>query len=216
MKKSEMEMHAAEYHRLMDIAATAERNGYFREAIHYAIQAWPYIDGMMQYERRYNEAEFYGIGAIDLVVTYAPLILGLKELEQLSELLAERKRIEKNTEENVTQKVQDARQRVYDNHKLWSYLETNPGTIQKQINKKLGGDKSRWDSVIDGWLKMGLVHRTMSDSDGQLFLRTRMGQVVKAKCPECGKISEAPKAIFLCETKCLDCHKDVLFVIVPD
>lgn len=216
MKKSELQEHSEEYHRRMQIASTAEANGYYREAIDWAISAWPFIDGMMQFERRYNEKDFYGIDAIDLVLRYAPLILSLEKLDRLDELLRERKRIEKHTEEDVTAKVVAARQQVSQNHRLWCYLEANPGTRQNDLVERLGGRKRDWDQVIQGWLKMSLVTADCNDGFTKLSLRTRMGQVVKARCPCCGCISEGPKGIFLDSTRCLECHQDVLFVIKPD
>jgi uncharacterized OB-fold protein len=45
-------------------------------------------------------------------------------------------------------------------------------------------------------------------------LATRMGEVVAGKCPSCGKIERAPKAMLIEQMKCPDCHVDVSFVLV--
>lgn len=127
MKKSELQEHSEEYHRRMENASAAESAGNFRGAIDWAVSAWPFIDGMMQFERRYNEKDFYGIDAIDLVVRYAPLILSSATLDKLDALLRERKGIEKQTEEDLSAKVAHAREQIGEKHRLWCWLEEHPG-----------------------------------------------------------------------------------------
>ena len=42
-----------------------------------ALSSWDYIDGMMQYERRYNGEEFASIQGIDVILKYELLTVVL-------------------------------------------------------------------------------------------------------------------------------------------
>jgi hypothetical protein len=41
-----------------------------------------------------------------------------------------------------------------------------------------------------------------------------MGEVVRAKCPSCGNVTEGTKAVFLDEVPCSHCRSLVLFVLL--
>ena len=74
MKKAEMEDHRAEYQALMSKARSAEREGFCRRAVELALASWDHIDGMMQYERRYENKEFANVQGIEMILKYAPLL----------------------------------------------------------------------------------------------------------------------------------------------
>jgi len=61
MTKAEMEHHQQKYQSLMADARAAERAGLYRKAIEKALASWEHIDGMMQYERRYESKEFRSV-----------------------------------------------------------------------------------------------------------------------------------------------------------
>src|SRR5438445_210985 len=109
MKKSEMEAHRDEYQARMAAARAAERDGLYREAMAEALSAWDFIDGMMQYEKRYEERSFDSVAAIDLVLRYAPLLLDRKSLDTLERLLKEYRRIERDTDADMGAKLASAR-----------------------------------------------------------------------------------------------------------
>jgi DNA-directed RNA polymerase subunit RPC12/RpoP len=214
MKKAEMEAHASEYQSLMAVAKAAESQGLFREAVNKAVAAWDHIDGMMQYGIKYAHDEYASVTAIDLVLKYAPLLFDFQLLDSLELLLESQKRIEKNTSHSMTQKLSDARAQMWDNHRLWAHLERNGETRQDQLREQLGGNQDHWRWLSESWGIMGLIDRRFEANAYRLALSTRMGQVVQAKCPGCGKKSEAPKAMFLEKMACPDCHKKVLFVLL--
>jgi DNA-binding IclR family transcriptional regulator len=103
---------------------------------------------------------------------------------------------------------------MWANHRLWAYLEKHGEVRQDQLRQLLGGDQDHWRWLSESWEHMGLVSRTPEGGSYRVRLSTRMGQVVPAKCPSCGKVSEAPKAMFLEKMTCLDCNKRVLFVLL--
>jgi hypothetical protein len=193
MKKAEMEEHAGAYDALMASARLAESQGLYRVAVDAAIAAWEHIDGMMQYGIKYEKDEFTRISAIETVLKYAPLLFDFQNLDALEQLLETRKRIEKNTSVSVVDKLATARAQMWDNHRLWGYLEKHGEVRQDQLRELLGGNQDQWRWLAESWSRMGLVKRMPEGGSYRLSLSTRMGQVVSAKCPSCGKISEAPR-----------------------
>ena len=214
MKKAEMEDHAEAYRSLMASAKVAESQGLYRAAVDASISAWEHIDGMMQYGIKYEKDTFSSISAIETVLKYAQLLFDSRSLQSLDELLESRKRIEKNTSISVVEKLETARLKMWDNHRLWAYLERHGEVRQDNLRELLGGSQDHWRWLAESWSKMGLVKRTPENGSYRLSLSTRMGQVVPAKCPSCGKISEAPKGMFFEKMSCPKCHKRVMFVLI--
>jgi len=214
MKKSEMQAHNLEYEAKMDCARAAEREGLYRAALDAAVSAWENIEGMMQYSKKYEEEEFVKIDAIDLILRYSPLLLDSKRLKLLEDLLETRKRIPRNADDDLKSKLATAYAQIKDNHRLWSHIEGNPEARQDDLRQVLGADQTYWRAVAESWEHMGLVVRQPDGGSYRLALTTRMGQIVPAKCPSCGHIDEAPKAMFLEQTDCPKCKSSVLFVLV--
>jgi len=214
MKKAEMEAHRAKYASLMRKARKAEQEGLYRTAVETSLESWKHVDGMMQYERRYGDKEFTSIQGIDMILKYAPLLFDFPSLDTLQTLLKDYRRIEKNTSENLGDKLADARERMWEVHRLWDYLEMNPGTRQDGLRKALGGDQGRWRSVAEAWEKMGLLRRTPEGGSYRLALATRMGEVVPGKCPSCGHVTSAPKAMFIEALSCPECKTEGMFVLL--
>jgi len=216
MKKAEMEAHAAEYHKRMKKAKAAESKGLYRAAVETAISACAFIDGMMQFERKYEQVAFSTVAAIDVVIRYAPLLLDYQSLNKLAALLADYRRIERDTAADLGEMLQNARSRMWDYHRLWSYMEVHPEVDENRLCKTLGGKSEQWQMALQDWEKMGLLRRISDGSFRRLALSTRMGQVVGGKCSACGKVSEAPKRAFLEPMVCCACRSTVLFVLVAD
>ncbi len=214
MKKADMEAHRDKYQTLMSEALSAERDGLYTQTVELAISSWDYIDGMMQYERKYNDSEFASIRGIDMILKYAPLLLDFTNLDKLKDLLKNFRRIEKNTSDSLDDRLSQARSRMWISHQLWNHIEQNPETRQSKLRQTLGGDQNQWRSIADAWEKMGLLRRTQEDGSCRLALTTRMGELIQGKCSSCGEVVEAPKAMFLEKTACPNCRKIVFFVIL--
>jgi hypothetical protein len=215
MKKSEMKNHRIQYQKLMIRAGQVIREGQYCAAIAAAVSALEHIDGMMQYERKYSEREFESVSAIDLILKYAPLLFEYRFLAETENLLKTRKGIEKNTTENTAEKLVEAHRRMWENHRLWSFLESNPHCRQDELRSVLGGDHDYWRFVAEEWEKIGLIVRTPEDRSYTLIIVTHMDRVVSAKCSACGTIADAPKAMFLETLVCPTCNSSVGFVFLP-
>lgn len=216
MKKAEMELHQQNYHGLMERARVAERLGLYREAIDHALEAMPFVDGMMQFERRYENKDFRSVPAFEMAMKYAPLLMDAEVLTSLEGLLKERRRIEKNTEVSLGDKLTDAWERMWEAHSLWTHIEQEPGCRQDQLREILGGEQERWRTIAETWEHMGLLHREPEGGSYRLSLLTRLGQLVPAKCPACGVVIEVPKAMCFEDTSCPECSVTSLFVILSE
>jgi hypothetical protein len=207
MKKAEMEGHSTAYGAKLEAARHAEDRGLYRPAVEAAMSSWEHIDGMLQYAARYENREFSSIAAIDLVLEYAPLLLDARTLNAVEAFLDTCKRIHRKTSEDLPAKVDAARGRIRDNHRLWGHIQRNGDVRQDELRQTLGGDQNHWRDVAQAWAKMGLVSRAAVGNSYQLSLSTRMGEVVRAKCPSCGHIDQAPKGMFLEKIRCPQCRE---------
>lgn len=214
MTKPELEKHSDEYHALMARARAAEQQGLVCEAVEVALSSWQYIDGMMQYERKYEDEEFASVEAIDIVLEHAPLLLDFQSLDRLEVLLKDFRRIDKNTSESLADKLANGRALMWDAHRLWDHLEQHPEARQDQLRQILGGDQNKWRSIAETWENMGLVRRTPEGGSYRLALSTRMEEVVSAKCSSCGAVAKAPKAMFFEQQPCPRCGATVHFVLL--
>jgi len=93
MTKAEMEAHRAQYYELIAKARAARQDGRYREAVELAMSSWEYVDGMMQYERKYDDKKFSSIEGIDLVLEYAPILFDAESLDKLEFLLKKQRRL---------------------------------------------------------------------------------------------------------------------------
>ncbi len=166
-------------------------------AVQLSVSAWDHIDGIMQYECKYAGSEAVEIEAIDLVLRFAPLLFDFESLDKLDVLLKSQRRIEKNCSADLPRGRTEARQLMWDAHRLWNHLEQHPSCHQDKLRQLLGGDQDRWRSLVEVWEKMEIVHRTPSEGSYLLKLHTRMDEPATAKCPSCGAVGKAQKRDFL-------------------
>jgi hypothetical protein len=213
-KKAELEWHAREYERHAGAARLAEREGLYEQVVKAALEAWPHIDGMMQYEKKYNSREFSSIPTIGMVLRYAPLLLDAESLDRVECLLKERKRIDKNTSVSLSDALSAARRRLWDAHRLWDRLEWEGEQRQDELQRTFGGNQDEWRALAEAWERMGLVARQPEGSSYRVGLQTRFGAIFSGKCPQCGDHVEAPKAMFLEQMKCPHCNQTAMFTII--
>ena len=210
-KKAELELEARQYHALMERARAAQRRGLYQEAIDAAFASLDFVDGMMQYERRFESRTFDSVDGIDLILEWAPLVLGYDYLDRLESLLKEKKRIQKHTSEDLGARLAEARELMWAAYRVWEFLEHHAELNARTAREVLKVDSGAWQAIRSGWLKM----RIADDSRKRgIALATRLGKIVDAKCPACGLVAEAPKAMFLEELACPKCKKNAWFVLV--
>ncbi len=214
--KAELEQQRNQYSALFEKAFAAEGAHLYREAIGYAIASLPFVDGMMQFERKYENHEFRSVETIDILLKYAPLLLHFPSLDELGVLLKSQKRIDKNASDDLATRLDAARQRMWDAHRLWDHLEENPGARQDELRKTLGGDQDAWRTLAETWQRAGILLRTPEGGSYRLSFQTRMHALARAKCPNCGLVARASKSKLLEPQTCPKCRKTAELVLLPD
>jgi hypothetical protein len=212
MKKHELESHYGQYGVLVTHARKLEAAGEHLSSIEACKEAWLYADGMMQYGRRYENEEYRSLEAIEIVLKHAPLIFDSGSLGELRDLLKTFRRIDKNTEEDLTSKLASAEELMRAAHKLWNCIENSPGIRQNSLKKTLGGDQDQWRSIAERWEKMGVLIRDSVAGSYELRFSTRMDSPSNAKCTLCGSTHEVQKSAILEKQNCPQCHAKTNFI----
>lgn len=214
MKKADMESHHASYDALMAAARAAEAEGQYQTALRHALAACRHADGMMRYRKKMEERAFSSVSAIDLVLRYAPLLLDRDSIVAVEDILKASRRIERNTAVDEREQVAAARERLVRCHQLWHHLEWSADGWQAGLRRKLGGDQDEWRAIAHAWERMGLLRRVPRGSSYTLHISTHLDEVIDGKCPSCGMVANAPKAMFLERSTCPGCAVRVQFVLL--
>ena len=144
-----MEAHRVQYHLVIAKAHAAEQAGLYREAIASALSSWDHIDGMMQYERKYEEASVSNFDGIDLVLRYAPLLFDFESLDKLESLLKNQRRIAKNSTGNLSERLGPARELMWVAHRVWNDFERRPPPLQPPAIRDVAKKDDHRTAVTD-------------------------------------------------------------------
>lgn len=185
-------------------------------AVRSAVQGLAFVDGMMAYRRQYDDVDFRSVELIDVILRYAPLVFDARSLAALDETLRTQKRIDRHASDDLAARLETARADLRRNHTLWNHLERHPDSRQDELRRRLGGDQDDWRWTCETWEKLGLLRRSPAGASYTLALVTRTGAVVSAKCPGCGGVELAPKAMFYDRIDCPTCRETQAFVLLNE
>ncbi len=201
------------YYELVAKAREVLQERRFREAVKIASSSWKHIDGMMQFERKYENKEFSNIEAIDIVLKYAPLLFEFAVLDELEALLKAQRKIDRDASDDLAGNLSEARDRMWAAHRLWNHLEVHQNAKMVELVSALGGSQDTWRALAEAWETMGVIRRTAKDDAHSWTLTTQMNAIVLAKCPACGSGAKWNKAKFLETLECPACRKPGSFVL---
>lgn len=213
MTKVEMEQHRASYHELVARARAAFEHGHLAEAIKLAESSWDHTDGMLQYERRYADAETVRIEAVHIVLEAAPVLFDVESLDRLEALLKSQRRIQRCSPDKLTELLANARRLVWEAYRLWNRLESSESGRPDNFLSVPENEADDCKRLVRQWELMGVVERMPEGSHHRLVLATRMDAPVSGKCPSCGAVGKAPKVKLLDERSCPRCKRSVCFVL---
>lgn len=212
--KAELESDRARYQELMGQARSALKDGRHDEAVQIAVSSCKYIDGMMQFERKYEDSEFSNIEAIDVVLDYAPLLFHSQVLDELESLLKSQKRIDRDASDDLASDLSKARMRMWEAYRLWNYIEQSGECRQDELRTALGGSQDEWRSIAESWEKIGLIRRTSERGSYRLSFSTRIDDETIAKCPACGAVIQQLKYKLFEDVVCPKCRTKSTFVFL--
>lgn len=210
--KAEVEAEHAQYTECVRAAIAALESRDVETALRHAVAAWDFVDGMMQYERRYNKAEFVSIAAIDIVLDIAPFVFDLASLNRLEALLKSQRAIVRNTTTAFRERLSVARETVRHVALIWERMANADGHVAIDEWRRLHCDRHIWESVTRLWLSVGLIE----SSGDTLRWATRMNGITTAKCSACGVLARGPKDRLLDDAKCPSCGGRVPFVMISE
>jgi predicted Zn-ribbon and HTH transcriptional regulator len=214
--KAELKAAQDAYDQLLQRAQRDESLGRYATAVTHAVEAWEYVDGMMKYERRFEDAEFKSLPCIDLVLRYAPLLFDVSSLDRLGELLKKHRSVEKHTTDDLEARLTKAREFLCRAHRLWSLIEQNPGITLDEVTARLGDKLRESPAMVARWEEMGLITRSQSRTGVSLRLTTRLESDALARCPSCGAKVQARKLSLWKEQRCPKCGQTVDLVIFAE
>lgn len=210
--KGEMQVDYTNYHRLVAKARSKIKDGHFEEGVRLASNSWAYVDGMMQFERKYLDLGETNVDAIEIVLEYAPFLFEFTVLDELEALLQSNRKIVRNASDDLESRLAHSRTKMSAARRLWNLLEENLAIAEEDIVFSLDGTHSEWHSIIKVWVSMGVICRTKRQEFWYVALATNMNAESKAKCPSCGAIAKGAKHHFLNEIVCPNCSLKVTFV----
>lgn len=218
VKKSELEEHRAQYCELLRAARDAEREGHYSQAIQLAIASCEYLISAVQFEAKYLDEAAAQTDGLDIVLMYCPALFDHQSLAQISESLGANKRIDRYIDGKLNDRIVDAQQRMWVAYDIWSMLANAASIRDDELVNALGERVKVGDAVLRMWEQMGIVCRSATPRGVTYALTTRLGQFVKAKCPNCGSTVRAMKSRVLESLKCpaARCGKTDLFVIIAE
>jgi hypothetical protein len=215
--KTELEADSDRHQELMAEARAKLQRGELSQAIQAAVSAWPYVDGMMQYDRRWgSKSEFETVDSIALVLRYAPLLFDFDSLEKLSALLKSQRRIDKNAAADIGADLDVAKATMWDAHRLWALLQSEGEIRQDTLRQRFGGDQDRWRWISETWDRIGLVRRTPESGSYRLSIVTRLDSRIRGKCSSCGAVGQAPRIQLLQAISCPKCKRSGFFVLLAE
>jgi hypothetical protein len=212
--KAELEEDCRKYHLHLAESRAAREAGDHFHALECAAKCLDYVDGMMRYERKYDDRDFRSVPAIDFILTLAPLFLCRQLVSRVEELLYSQRLIEKYTSHDMGGKVSDAEVTLDNAYRLWNYLARNPNTRQDELEGTLGWSQEQWRRLCLYWDEIGLLYREPEGVSYRLRLRKPLHEFTTGKCPACGAKMRKPKLDLFSQVQCETCRELVILVLL--
>lgn len=214
MKKSEMELHAQEYHGHIEKAAIAEKKRDFEAVIKHAESSWEYMDGMIRRVSQDAAPSTLSLDGLTYVLRYAPPLFQLPAIRRMETFLRGKRRILKAWNCDSQVEVARAENLLWVSYAIWDKLEhcdRYPVEVVRQTFEKA---EPAWKHVKQVWAALNVVKETSAGGVSYLELTTRLESSQQMKCPQCGFSNSQPKHLALEPIQCPHCQGICTFVLV--
>jgi predicted transcriptional regulator len=213
MSKAALQAAQLQYDQCMAAARNHERNGQLEEAIRQAIEAWEHLEGMMKFERKWEDREFKSVPCIDMVLRHAPMLLDGKSLDRLGDLLKEQRSIDKLASDDLAARLQEAKQRMRAIHQLLARVEAEPGITVTRLAETCGCDRPTVDQICERLEAMELIEVDRTGKARELRLATDFDRNITGLCESCGRGAALLWWDALSVRKCPTCGEEAYFVL---
>ena len=216
MAKADLEFDHEEYLAALEQAQLAMRTADLADAVAHAVQSFEHVDGMMQFEKRYNDVESVAVDTVSLVIENAPLVFDNDALDKVESLLASKKRIERNAQGHLREKLAAAREAIREVGLVWDHIDRLQESTDAREWFAIPCKTARWRFIVSAWSAMGIIRPVERDGADAFEWVTRMDAATRAKCSSCGTLAKGPRVRLLEPAVCPACRQKVSFVLVGD
>jgi hypothetical protein len=190
----------------MEKVHRATEEGRWRDALHLAVHALDFVDGMMRYMERYEERADPELGAVDFVCRFAPLLLENKALDQLEVVLKEAPRIARKSGRDLAARLLDARLDLERCYQLWSLVECGGGLDRNDAAAVLGRAADA-KTMFECWVEVGLLEQSGVGTSARLRMVSRLDDPAKGKCLNCGAVNQTKRRVLYHALACRGCGR---------
>jgi hypothetical protein len=203
--KAELEWNANTFKTLSQQARGLIAEYNYTRAIEIALQSLQFIDGMIQYERRYNKQENVQQSTLAIILNYAPVIFHYRAIDTLEAYLLSTKRVHKTSDIDWLERIVAARQMMTSALNLWQCIEVD------QDYKHI--DNTFRVFLTDCWLRLGLIAKRTTNVAGFAFVSS-LSERFRGKCSSCGLVCDTTKETLLSDMNCPGCKVSCSMVIL--
>lgn len=171
----------------------------FPLSISKALEALEFIEGAIQYEKRYLKNESFPHVAFDIIFGNAPTFFLFDALSAVESYLNDSKKIDKTGDQR--ERLEAARLRMREAAQLWDLLRSGTATPAQLRD---GAEH------IDRWKRIGCVFQ----GPNGLQMAFQPDTLMRAKCRYCGAISQGKKSSFLKARACPKCTANSELVLL--
>ena len=197
MKISELEYHHGKYTSLESKIQKMLDNHEFPAIFAVCVESFPHIVPAIQYrKKREIKPETPDWSAFDVICKYAPPLFEHAAIASLLEFVKSTRILAKH-EKGYLQTVITAIEHEEIARVLWSSIDQQPDTLQKDLCKSLEYNQPTGVRIIDIWEELGVVIRNNDNFDSKIRLRTRLDEIVEGRCQNCGVQGKGRKELFL-------------------
>lgn len=200
--KAELEWQCNTFNTISSQAELAYTEGKLTVSIDFALQSLQFIDGMIQFEKRFKKSEVIQQPTLKLILVNAPIIFRFQAINDVEEFLNRTKRVEKNSSIDWRKMIEEARRLLDSALHLWQLIET-----ESDINCV---DRIGRVYLLNAWERMGVVTHQLQGYS----ITSAMNARYRAKCFGCGQVFDSNKDSLLSEMSCPVCKTMQYFVIL--
>lgn len=210
-----MLQHRDDYEAKVEESRLAYRSRVYVSALERAKESWPFINGMVQYERKQGR-ESFSFDGIQIVLKLAPLLFDATSLSELSAFLKSERRTMKFSKDDLNLSLTKAESRLLTCYHLWSFLEQNEHVSVSDLSTHLGCSQETITEVANSWIAMKCLYDITNRTSTRISLTTCMTRKAFGKCSRCGVEVAAEKREFLNGFGCPKCRSNAGFVLTRD
>jgi hypothetical protein len=203
--KAELQNDQAEYDRLHAAALAAVGRVDFDAALDHCIDSLKHVDGMMQFEKRWEKRQFHSVETIDLLLRYAPILQRRDCLDALTTILAADRRIDRLATADLAALLLEADLRFRRVSQLIDFVGEFGNAAREMLAARYGGPPEEWAALSETLEQVHYLTTVHTGDRLELQRRTDISRDASGQCRNCGTVARAPLEDLLGGCVCQSC-----------